>query len=166
MTHACKLLIGHGTNFDGCCVPEKCGNVSVAVDDVKLQSDEDPDEGTKGPREFKITNSPNKLVTDDNTSEMTKGDDSGSDQVMILQRTDHSAVIELPKRDTEAILSIALTSEHNKDPANGLVWKEHKIPQGLPQITLSDLIPSTSYTLKYSVNGKDSPAVQFITNGK
>lgn len=169
MTRACKLLIGHGVDFDGCCVPEKCANVTVPHDDVELQrngeddtdSAKNTDDATsstaavKGAREFKITDAPsnNKVTT------------TADEQVMILQRTDHSAVIELPKADNEAVLSIALTSEHNKEPANELVWKEHKIPQGLPQITLSDLLPSTSYTLKYSVNGKDSPAVQFITNG-
>lgn len=196
MTRACKLLIGHGNDYDGCCVPEKCANVTVPHDDVELQThssdendnaknkpDHNTDEVSKGGREFKITDSTNnKLMGDDSSSSgshedgksvlpIHNGDDdksstSASEQVMILQRTDHSAVIELPKSDAEAILSIALTSEHNKDPSNMQVWKDHKIPQGLPQITLSDLIPNTSYTLKYSANGKASPAVQFITNGK
>lgn len=200
MTRACKLLIGHGHDFDGCCVPEKCANVTVPQDDVDLQTgdnDKEGEEGSKGGREFKISHTPNALgdlsssshhgnkskdetilainkddmrhspeSSSDETTGSAEDTSSSSMQVMVLRRTDHSAVIDLPASNHEAILSIALTSQLNKDPSSTEVWKEHKIPPGLPQITLSDLLPSTSYTLKYSVNGKDSSTVQFITDGK
>ena len=96
----------------------------------------------------------------------TTGVDLSKMQVAVLKRTAHSAIVSLPKNDKEAMLSIALSAQVQKEPGNEDVWKLHRIPVGLPQITLSDLLPNTSYTLKYSIGEKGFPLVQFITDGE
>lgn len=192
MSDACKILIGNDALFDGCCVPQQCQVIkpqdhthhSTVGDDVK------------GGRDFKLTESHNNLGEDDKSklkiestkdggdgsssssssaaflnnellkTETKEADGPGSMQVTVLKRSDHSAVIKLPKNDKEAILSIALSNELAQRPGSDGVWKEHRIPPGLPQITLSTLLPNTSYTLKYAVDAKEYPSVQFITDGK
>ncbi|OXA60400.1 putative epidermal cell surface receptor [Folsomia candida] len=190
MSDACKILIGNDALFDGCCVPQQCQVIkpqdhthhSTVGDDVK------------GGRDFKLTESHNNLGEDDKSklkiestkdggdgsssssssaaflnnellkTETKEADGPGSMQVTVLKRSDHSAVIKLPKNDKEAILSIALSNELAQRPGSDGVWKEHRIPPGLPQITLSTLLPNTSYTLKYAVDAKEYPSVQFITD--
>jgi len=177
MSEACKILIGNDTLFDGCCVPETCQN-------VKSQDNSDSS-GAKGGRDFKLTESHNNLGEDDEKSKLkieettgsvsATGPSGGSSSssveekikmmISVSKRTDHMAVIELPMSEKEAILSISLSKELKESPGNKDLWKDHRIPAGLTQITLSDLLPNTSYTLKYSGNGVDYPSVQFITDG-
>jgi hypothetical protein len=177
MTDTCKILIGNDSLFDGCCVPEQC---------QVIKSQDHANEDSKGGRDFKLTESHNNLGEDDKSKlkiESTKDLDDGSSsrslsnnnealkakelmQVTVLKRTDHSAVVSLPKSDKVAILSIVLSKDLIENPGSQEVWKEHKIPPGLPQITLSTLLPNTSYTLKYAEDGKEYPTVQFITDGK
>lgn len=168
MTDACKILVGNDALFDGCCVPEKC---------QVIKSQDNSNEESKGSRDFKLTESQNNLGDDDKSKlkfESTKDLDDGSGsasepegmQVTVMKRTDHSAVIDLPKNEKEAVLSIALSKELIQNPGSAELWKEHKIPSGLSQITLSTLLPNTTYTLKYSAGGKELPTVQFITEGE
>ena len=87
-------------------------------------------------------------------------------QVTVLKRTNHSAVVKLPMNELRANLSIALSSQLQDKPASEDVWKVHQIPSGLTQLTLTDLQPNTSYTLKYSYGDVELPTLQFMTEGK
>ena len=210
MSEACKILVGNDAAFDGCCVPEKCRNVT---------SQDEPISSNKG-RDFKLSESQNNLGEDEASSgnhdkldrEMLLGEEDHRVLEEILQKepkkkdsiskkdhsqlaggssevkqplmkvtvsgtTSHSAAVTLPVLDKEAVLSIALSTllknsinqhSHDHETPESLedevdVWKTHRIPPGLPSLTLADLLPDTSYTVKYSVGDKIYPPVQFRT---
>jgi len=205
MSEACKILVGNDAAFDGCCVPQKCRNVT---------SQDEPIIPSKG-REYKLSESQNNLGEEEGSTtgvkldrEMLLGEEDHKGLSEILQKepkkketsskkenssitgvssevkqplmkvtvsgtTAHSASITLPVLDKEAVLSIALSTQlkNNKtedasdipEVAPDAVWKEHKIPAGLPSLTLADLLPDTSYAVKYSVGDNVYPTVQFRT---
>jgi len=93
-------------------------------------------------------------------------------EVTVFKTTPHSASIKLPLHEKGAVLSISLSRELKESIGNGrkgssqdneTLWKEHMIPPGLPMLTLSDLTPNTSYTIKYSVGSREYPVIQFLT---
>ncbi|CAG7818278.1 unnamed protein product, partial [Allacma fusca] len=189
MSQLCKVLIANDELFDGCCVPQKCQNATTQEDSkgsrgfklTESQNNLEDDDDKPKPREMLMSeddhpvsgseeettmrsNAPASDTNDDKSSDVSESTSAESSmEVTVLRRTAHSAVVELPKNEQEAELSIALTSQLLKNPGSTDVWKVHRIPPGLPHITLSDLQPNTSYTLKYSFGAKEFPTVQFIT---
>lgn len=88
---------------------------------------------------------------------------SESMKVAISDRTPTSASIKLPVLDEGAVLSIGISSSANESTAD---WKKHIIPPEVSTLILSDLIPKTTYTLKYAIGNHSYDTVEFTTPNK